>query len=372
MYWSRLPADTISDYVFARQFIENLHPKLRTEMDTYYTPEDSSLAELFKAAERYDAVYHANGTYGSECKPEYKEKNTKSYAKAKQAKGKQSTEKQDSHTNERRCFTCDGKGHMAKNCPSKKPDRKTNIKKETSSNRAEQVSETEEIYINAMEIESYAAAGATRPAAVKANEALEGTVYINGKEARVLFDTGTIGANLISAAFVTTHGIPCKEMEKPTKIHMAMKGSRSESQKDCVVSITAGSFQTKDTKMLVGNLAKYDALIGMPSLRKHKVSIECGTLCIYFPEHKVRINCTPTSGYVRAAVASTSDIMDQHPEVFPETIPEVLPPLRKINHKIRFKPGAEQKTHPTYAIPEQYVGQLNELIRDKERKGMIK
>ena len=81
---------------------------------------------------------------------------------------------------------------------------------------------------------------------------------------------------------------------------------------------------------------------------------------------------TPTSGYVRAAVASTSDIMDQHAEVFPETIPEVLPLLRKINHKIRFKPGAEQKTLPTYSIPERYVSELNELIRDKERKGMIR
>ena len=84
------------------------------------------------------------------------------------------------------------------------------VKKETSSNRAEQVLETEEVYINAIEIESYAAAGATRPAAIKANHPLEGTVYINGKEARVLFDTGTIGANLISTAFITTHGIPCK------------------------------------------------------------------------------------------------------------------------------------------------------------------
>ena len=51
MYRARLHLDTISDYVFSRQFIENQHPKLRTEMDTYYTPEDTSLAELFRAAE---------------------------------------------------------------------------------------------------------------------------------------------------------------------------------------------------------------------------------------------------------------------------------------------------------------------------------
>ena len=49
-------------------------------------------------------------------------------------------------------------------------------------------------------------------------------MFINGKEANVLFDTGTIGANLISAAFVTTNGIPCIELKEPTKIPMAMKG----------------------------------------------------------------------------------------------------------------------------------------------------
>ena len=120
--------------MFARQFIENLHPKLRTEMNTYYTPEDTSLAELFKAAERYDAVYHANGTYGSERKPEYKERNTKTYTKAKQDKGKKPAKQGNNKASERRCFTCDGKGHMAKDCPSKKPERKTKVKRETSSN----------------------------------------------------------------------------------------------------------------------------------------------------------------------------------------------------------------------------------------------
>ena len=72
---------------------------------------------------------------------------------------------------------------MAKDCPSKKSDQKAKVKKEMSSNRAEQVLKTEEIYINAMEIESYATIRATRPAAIKANKALERMVNINGKEA---------------------------------------------------------------------------------------------------------------------------------------------------------------------------------------------
>jgi len=96
----------------------------------------------------------------------------------------------------------------------------------------------------------------TRPTIIKAHNALEGTMFSNGKEANVLFDTGTIGASLISAAFVTTHCVPCIEMKEPTKILMAMKGSRSESNRECTVHLALGKLHTKGNKMLVGNLAK--------------------------------------------------------------------------------------------------------------------
>jgi len=158
-------------------------------------------------------------------------------------------------------------------------------------------------------------------------------MFINGKEAKVLFDTGTIGANLISAAFVTTHGIPWIEMKEPTKILMAMKGSRSESNKECRDDLAVEKLKTKGNKMLVGNLVKYNALIGMPFQKQLGAIIECGGLAIECPKFGIRINCTPTSGHIRVAVVTTEEEMGQHPEVFPEVIPEGLLPLRKINHK---------------------------------------
>jgi len=112
---------------------------------------------------------------------------------------------------------------MAKDWPSKKDKGKGKVKKEATSNVATELSEYDKVYINTLEFESYAAAKTTRPTTMKAHYALEGTMFINGKEAKALFDTQTIGANLISAAIVTTHGIPCTEMKEPTKILMAMK-----------------------------------------------------------------------------------------------------------------------------------------------------
>jgi len=129
---------------------------------------------------------------------------------------------------------------MAKDCQSKKDKGKAKVKKEASSNLATELCDYDEVYINAVEIESYVATKTSRPTTIKALHALEGTMFINGKEAKVLFDTGTIGATLISAAFVTTHGIPGIEMKEPTKILMAMKGSRSESNKECTVDLAVG------------------------------------------------------------------------------------------------------------------------------------
>ena len=138
-----------------------------------------------------------------------------------------------------------------------------------------------------------------------------------------------------------------------------MKGSRPESQKECVVDIAVDKLQTKGNKMLVGNLAKYDALIGMPFLKQQGAIIECGGLAIDFPKQGIRINCTPTSGNIRAAVLTTEDVMDQHPEVFPEVILEGLPALWKINHEIRLKLDADLGTLPTYSIPERWARDMS-------------
>ena len=117
--------------------------------------------------------------------------------------------------------------------------------------------------------------------------------------------------------------------------------------------------------MLVGNLAKYDAPIGMPFLKQQGAIIECGGLVIDFPKYGIRINCTPTSRNIREAVVSTEDVMNQHSEVFPEVIPEGLPPLRKINHEIRLKPGTNFGTLPTYSIPERWAKDISKWIKEK-------
>jgi len=161
----------------------------------------------------------------------------------------------------------------------------------------------------------------------ESKKALEGTIKINGHNARVLFDTGTIGENILSAAFVTTHGLETKVLEGELWILMAMKGSQSTSSKQCVVNIESGKMRTRNNRMIVGNLAKYEALIGMEFLSRNPATMECGNSTIRFPKHKVKVNCTRTSGLVRpAAIPTTEEVMEMFPEVFPDPILERLSP----------------------------------------------
>jgi len=377
MYQNRQSEEVITDYIFFQRLYNSMHAKLRQQAELIYD-EDDIFKQLIKDVERIDAVLRDTGVYKNE-KREYSSRGSKPKDGHK-SKGKSAKRYNKQHKDDRKaepsCYSCIGKGHMSKECPSKKDDKKGEgkaMEKEARSNHVEyEQYSMDEVYIHATEIESYATAQTTSPANLKPHGSLEGTINLNGKEAKVLFDTGTIGANIVSAHFVTTHGIQFIETAKYTKIHMAMNGSRSESQKECSVEILVGRMRVPNTEMIFGNLAKYDALVGMPFLMQQQASIDCHKLTLEFPKYRVSINCTPTSDYVRAAVASRQEIVDQNEDVFPESIPEGLPPLRKINHRFRLKPGIEVRILPTYSVPERNTAALSKWIREKERQGVIR
>jgi len=358
---SRLPEDTISNSTFIQQFFASMQPRLRQDVEAEYTG-DEDINTVITMAERLDSIHRSTGAYDNE---RYDKQPKESTHKKTEHKPKKkfnndgNSNKKKEYRKKGACFTSGGDEHMAKDCPSKKAKGKAKVKKEAISNLATELCEYNEVYINTRELESYAATKTTPPTTIKTYHALEGTMFINGKEAKVLFDTGTIGASLISAAFVTTHRIPSIEMKEPTKTLMAMKGSRSESNKECTVELAVGKLQPKGNLKLVGYLAKYDAVIGMPFLKQQEAIMECGGLAIDLPKFGIRINCTPTSRSIRAPGISTEDVMGQYPEVFTEAIPEGLLPLRKINHGIRLILGKEVKHLPSYLILERWANDMS-------------
>jgi len=133
-----------------------------------------------------------------------------------------------------------------------------------------------------VKFESDAAAYTTRPTRSKSENGIEGTCFINGKKGKVQFDTGRTGAKLISAAFVTTYGIPCIEMKEPTKRLKAIKGSRSERLKEYTVDLAVGKLGTKGNMMLVGSWVKYNVFKGMAFLKQKGAIIKYSGLPINF------------------------------------------------------------------------------------------
>ena len=192
MLRSRLPDDTISDYAFLQQFFASMHPKLRQDAEVQYDGK-TDINEVIAMAERIISIHQSTGVYGKDNYSKQANTPKKQEQKPKKQfniKGKNGTTKDQK---KKTCFACGGEGQISRYCPSKhdKGKGKTTAKKEAVSNLAEQNSEYEEVYINTLEFESYAAAKTkmARPATIKAHHALEGTMFINGKEARVLFDT---------------------------------------------------------------------------------------------------------------------------------------------------------------------------------------
>lgn len=78
--------------------------------------------------------------------------------------------------------------------------------------------------------------------------------------------------------------------ERTPKIMLAMKGSRSESCKEYILDLSVDELLTKINKIMLGNLAKYDGLLGMRFLKQQGVIIESARLAIDFPKFRIRIN----------------------------------------------------------------------------------
>jgi hypothetical protein len=90
------------------------------------------------------------------------------------------------------------------------------------------------------------------------------TLSINNGKAKVLFDTGTTGTNLISNAFVQTNGIRTEAMQPLVIIRLAMKGSKTvaKDQVTCTVKI-APQIRVK-TQFLVVPIKEYQAICKFP------------------------------------------------------------------------------------------------------------
>jgi len=265
--------------------------------------------QIVEKAERYDATMFKTGAYGKtehkanklkhgfnkskeKDKTTFKKEKKKSTSKNTKTSKKPSKAEMERRKKDGACFYCGEKGHMANDCPKK--EFKTNRVAEDSDSEDEDDDEeeeedsgdeqslTEEVFVG-MILHS-AKTTATSDNSAIPFQALEANININGHQARVLFDTGTIGTDLLSNRFITTHNIPYESLTKPRTLKMAVKGSRSSANHKCNVSLEIGTHKFTPAAMMVTTLDTYDALIGFNFLHQNGAVIDCGKNSIYFPK----------------------------------------------------------------------------------------
>jgi len=212
---------------------------------------------MVAVAERYDATIYRTGGYkacdrsqASSSKPHTpKKENTnrkpsttstprrtgKGKAPAKKRtntkSNKPSKAEMDCRKAEGACFYCGESGHIANECPKKEV--KTNhvcLSEECpDSSEGEYEPDTD----SPKELDG---SGSVRTYKTTVGtlkdwpfQPLAFTININGKPARALADTRTIGGTLISNKLVTIYNIPYTARKNPVTLKMAVKGSRSTS-----------------------------------------------------------------------------------------------------------------------------------------------
>ena len=197
---------------------------------------------------------------------------------------------------------------------------------------------------------------------------------VNGKPARALADTGTIGGTLLSNRFVTTNNIPYKSRKNPVNLKMAVKGSRSTSNYSAIVDVEIGKMKVRNVEMMITPVLDYDILLSMDDLTRMGAVIDCQKNSIYFPKYKVRVQCNGNSAHQRSAMTRAQEVPDfpaMFPEVFVKELPENMPPVRKILHRITLKDPTKLLKTPTFKAPQALMPKFKAWIDKQLRAGIL-
>jgi len=274
------------------------------------------------------------------------------------------------------CFYCGESGHMANEYPKKEV--KTNHVRlseecpDSSEGEYEPDSDSTEELDGSGSVRTYKTTVGTpkdRPF-----QALEFTININGKPARALADTGTIGGTLISTKFVTTHNIPYTARKNPVTLKMGVKGSRSTRNFSVEVMIQLGKMRVDKVSMLVTPVSDYDILISMDDLIRLGAVIDCQKKSIYFSKYKVRVTCDGKSRESRSAMTKPEEVPDfraMFPKVFVKEVPEELPPVRKIMHRISLIDPTKLLKTPTFKAPQALMPKYKAWINKQMNAGIL-
>jgi len=205
------------------------------------------------------------------------------------------------------------------------------------------------------------------------NQALEAYITVDGHKAKALFDTGTIGYNLISGKFVSTFQIPTKDLDTPISLKMAVKESCSIISYKSQPVIQVGDETGDITNTLVCSSDNYDIFLGMPYLTTYEAIIDCGNSISSFPKKGITLTCKKGNNARFSAITTsdTPDFISEFPDVFPANKITELPPLRQVNHNLDLIKGKTAPSPKMFIVPDKILTAYRQIIVEWKAKNIM-
>jgi len=191
---------------------------------------------------------------------------------------------------EGKCYHCKQTGHMASQCPKKKPisssyqkisqqqyqNRNRNPKVKTAALNMETQSALMQVIKGPTQCRTFIIPEARK-------ETMAAEITINGYKANVLLDPCTQGEDLISNNFCILFKLPLTQMEKKP-LETAIQGSRSPMANKTIVLINVQGYKEERT-FNAANLRNSDAILGKAALKNLKaiINIHDNTISIQPP-----------------------------------------------------------------------------------------
>src|SRR3984885_6877140 len=364
--------------------------KLKRAVEPHITS-DTSFDQLVEIAEKRDAIAHSTGLYGRQNQHSNAVSNavippkTRDTRNNHQAPPQRYSNNTTQHTHlspqekERRkrdgaCYYCGKVGHYSSDCYLKKGNQNQNrnrgngrrggMERRGRPRRSYHTQEESDHPIEVTNTPNHVGPSGS------GNRALEAYVTVNGHKAKALFDTGTMGDNLISGKFVSTFQIPTQDLDTPISLKMAVKGSRSTINYKAQPLIQVGDETGDTTDALVCSLDNYDIFLGMPYLTAHNAIIDCGNAIITFPKKGVTLTCKKATNTRFSAMTSsdTPDFISEFPAVFPTKKIRELLPLRKVNHHINLIQAKSAPSPQMFTVPDKILPAYRQIIEDWKEK----
>lgn len=317
----------------------------------------------------------------------------------------------------RRCFKCQGVGHMASECPTRR-----NVVLRELPDGEEEFDEQVNPVWDAEEIEEYPDEGELLVIrkALSATPAQEETqrenifhtrCTVNNKVCLVIVDSGSC-TNAVSRTMVEKLNLPVEPHPHPYRLQWLSKDSDVQVTQRARVPFSIGKSYKDEVVCDILPMDACHLLLGRPwqfdrraqhdgyrntysiNIDEKKVTLmPLAASRIEAPQNRptdqlikgvqlVRAIHEGEKAYLVVFVEATPDQATSHPQavpileefqdVFPEELPIELPPLRGIQHQIDLVPGASLPNRPAYRCNPEEAKELQRQVDDLLEKGLVR